>query len=533
MSPTIAHTPHPVPSVQSRVARTRLRRGRNLCVRTRTSNDGLSVPPVGRPIASTVFALASLLVCSTATTHAAAPMPSPARGHYAVVVSKATSADTAWAKVVAALKAKYTATVIPYDKSVDEALAALQKARPRYIAFVATRDEATRAFVGQVHRLARRLDDDPYADALWGIVTGYDATDALRIASHSKPLVVRRVASGTEVHLDACTEGVWYCELVKNRCVRKAPGGKPTPTKGPDDTTKALVDCLNVYKADLFVTSGHATERDWQIGFRYRNGQFRSQAGTLYGRDTAGKRHPIDSPNPKVYLPIGNCLMGHINGPDAMALAWMHSAGVYQMIGYTVPTWYGYSGWGCLDYFVEQPGRYTFAEAFFANQHALIHRLATYFPDALKVSNGLSRRASVGLALTPAARAAGLRTHDARGLLFDRDVVALYGDPAWSARMADGPLAWTQTLSVDGETYTLRLEPKRGAKTFQAINTNGVQRGGRPIVAFLPHRIGQAKITEGADLKPTFTDDFLLIPNPKTCDPSRTYRVTFQAKRMK
>ena len=74
--------------------------------------------------------------------------------------------------------------------------------------------------------------------------------------------------------------------------------------------------------------------------------------------------------------------MGHIDGPDAMALAFMNSAGVDQMIGYTVPTWYGYGGWGMLDYFVEQPGRFTLAEAFYANQQALIHRLETYFPGA-------------------------------------------------------------------------------------------------------------------------------------------------------
>ena len=48
--------------------------------------------------------------------------------------------------------------------------------------------------------------------------------------------------------------------------------------------------------------------------------------------------------------------MGHIDGQQAMALAWLKTGGVRQMLGYTVPTWYGYAGWGCLDYFVEQPG---------------------------------------------------------------------------------------------------------------------------------------------------------------------------------
>jgi hypothetical protein len=37
----------------------------------------------------------------------------------------------------------------------------------------------------------------------------------------------------------------------------------------PPDTTKALVDTLNVDQTQLLVTSGHATERDWQIGYRF------------------------------------------------------------------------------------------------------------------------------------------------------------------------------------------------------------------------------------------------------------------------
>jgi hypothetical protein len=40
-----------------------------------------------------------------------------------------------------------------------------------------------------------------------------------------------------------------------------------------------------------------------------------------------------------------------------------------------------------LDYFVEQPGRYTFVEAFFANQHSLIDRLETNFPGNARLIN--------------------------------------------------------------------------------------------------------------------------------------------------
>lgn len=50
---------------------------------------------------------------------------------------------------------------------------------------------------------------------------------------------------------------------MKNKHGKKEPGGEVEQSKGPDDTTKPLVDLLNSYTADPMITSGHATERDW------------------------------------------------------------------------------------------------------------------------------------------------------------------------------------------------------------------------------------------------------------------------------
>ena len=447
----------------------------------------------------------------TAAQTAASPTVHPT-ADYAIVISSETA--IAWQTVVEALQQKYPGATVITAAQPAEALTSLRACHPRYTCFVAQPDEVNRQFVADVHRVTRRLDDDPYTDTQWGILTGYDLANAVAIARTTEPLTVRRVGSGTEVALEQCESGRWYCELKQGHAVRKEAGEQPRTTTGPADTTRALADLLTDYNADLFVTSGHATERDWQIGFRYRNGQFRSQAGQLYGHPVDGEKFAIRSAHPRIYLPIGNCLMGHIDGPDAMALAWMNSAGVRQMMGYTVPTWFGYQGWGVLDYFVEQPGRYTLTEAFFANHHALIHRLKTEHPQLLTAN-------------PPPGRSTGY--NEAGGLLFDRDTVAFYGDPAWSARMAPAKCAWDQRLEVDGNVYTFTLTPNRGAETFQPVNTNGAQRGFRPVVCWLPQRIGAVKVLEGADLKPEITDDFLLIPHDGTFDTQRTYRVVFQA----
>jgi len=178
----------------------------------------------------------------------------------------------------------------------------------------------------------------------------------------------------------------------------------------------------------------------------------------------------------------------------------MNAAGVRQMIGYTVPTWFGYAGWGCLDTFVEQPGRYTLAEAFHANQHALVHRLETQAAP-----------------------------RDVRGLTFDRDVVAFYGDPAWEARLADGTLQYRQTLAENDGTFTLEVSPLDGPRSYAPVNTNGSQRGGRPIVQFLPRRLADVEITSGGEWHPVVTDTFVLVPLPPA-DSTDTITVSFRGR---
>ncbi len=452
--------------------------------------------------------IASCLAVSVAAEHLRA-------ADYVVVVSRATEQQPEWRDVVSALVAKHQAQTRVYEKQVEEVLDGLRADFPRHVCFVATREEAGRDFVAAVHRLTRRLDDDPFPDALWGIVTGYDAANALRIARTTEPLQIERVAAGTELAMDRVREGVWYCELKQHRMVRKSPGVTAEEQQGPADTTQALADSLNEYQPGLFVTSGHATERDWQLGFAYPNGSFQSKAGELIGVDTQRKRIPIHSDNPKVYMAVGNCLMGHIDGPDAMALAWMNSAGVHQMMGYTVLTWYGYAGWGCLDYFVEQPGRYSFAEAFLANQIALVDRLERYFPAIARRDTAPGSYPRFELESTDAARRAGLTPQDAAGLLHDRDVLAFYGDPGWDARMAPGSLSYDQDLrEVQPGVFEFTVHPRRGKQSYEPVNRNGSQRGGRPMVQFFPKRLKNVQIQSGQHLQPVLTDDFILVPNP-------------------
>ncbi len=421
---------------------------------------------------------------------------------YAVIVSKATAKDEAWRDVATKLVEKHKAGLVVFDQSPEELKQRLGgKDAPRWICWVARPQELGALPVAQMHRLARGLDDDPYMDCRWGIISGRDASVAARVVEEEKTLVIRHVGGGTSFAADCVERGQWFSEFKAREFWVKEPGGKAVMKQGEADSTASIVKFLNEGKPDCFLTSGHATEHDWQPGYKYRNGTFGHRDGVLLGKALDGKEHAVDSPNPKVYLAIGNCLMGNIPATDdCMALAWIGSGGARQMIGYTVPTWFGYAGWGVLDYFIEQPGRYTLQEAWMANQLALSWKLGSLKPELLAESPKPGSSSGTG---------------DAAGLLHDRDVTVFYGDPKWEARLAPGPLRWRESLveNPPGD-FTWTITPQAGKETFAPVDTNGSQRGGRPMVLLLPRRFDSIELLEGAAWKPVAGDDFILLPNP-------------------
>jgi len=385
---------------------------------------------------------------------------------------------------------RHGGSIVTWNGDVAEALDSLREMFPRYACFVCTPEQATREFVRDVHRLTRRLDDDPYADVIWAILTGYDADNALEIARCSEPLVARRLLTATVgAPLDGYDTGVMFNELEPNVCWRKT-GADIEPMSCPTDTTDMIVGALNREAPDVFITSGHATERDWLPGYGYRSGVFKCDAAGLYALDTLGRRYDIASPNPKVHLAVGNCLIAHITDRHCMALGLMRSAGVRQMLGYTIPTGNGYGGWGVKDYFSElQAGRFTLAEAHYANGLALICELE---------KRNLNTDAAAD-------------SH--RGLPGDRDTVVLYGDPAWPVRMPPRPLPWTQTIAHEKGRYHFIIETRvRG------------DWDNRPIIELLPHRVQDIRIVEGAELEPVIGDNFVLVAMRNELQPMKGNR---------
>ena len=188
---------------------------------------------------------------------------------YAIVVSRSTQADRDWGRVVEVLKEKHKGAVVVFDASAEEALPKLRELLPRFACFVARPGEVEHRFVAQVHRLTRKLNDDPYPDCFWGILTGYDAANALRLAEHQEPITVRKVVAGTEILLDMSEEGRWYSEVEAGHWTRKEKGGEQDALSGSSDTTEALVNALTT---DNFILVPNPREcdptRNYRVVFR-------------------------------------------------------------------------------------------------------------------------------------------------------------------------------------------------------------------------------------------------------------------------
>ena len=436
-------------------------------------------------------------------------------------MSAETLKDAPWKAAADALLAKYAAARVIYRSDVRESLLELSARCPDYVAFLAPAAEATPPFVWTVHRMMRELDDDPWTDAVWGIVTGHDAADALRIAKETAPLIIERGASGTGGgdSLGPFSSGFASNEGKPHAFYLKQ-DGKVEEREEKPDCIRALVDGFHTLKPQCFITSGHATDKDWTVGYTFKGGQFRCDQGQLYGLDTNNQRHDIDSPEPKIWIPAGNCLIGSIPDPDSMVPALIHTGGVRQMFGYTVVTWFGYGGWGIKDLFLGQPGRFTFSEAAFLNHQSLLHRLATRHARFANLQFPTYDHNLMDRVMGYLAQRHGLPRDpkETLGLLWDRDVVAFYGDPAWEARMPapqDG-LPWSQEFSeADGKvTFTIRTD-----RAGEWPN--------RPVMQRLPRRLRDIQLLEGADLKPVVADDFILVPLSGKFEAGYTARVVF------
>ena len=103
---------------------------------------------------------------------------------YVVIAGKSVVEDSLWNQVAQALVEKHGAASLSYNESPEELLPQLRELRPRYVAIVEKPENLGRDYVIALNQMSRRVDNDIYADFLWGIITGYDAAAAMKMVDN-------------------------------------------------------------------------------------------------------------------------------------------------------------------------------------------------------------------------------------------------------------------------------------------------------------------------------------------------------------
>lgn len=467
---------------------------------------------------------------------------------YAVVTDRETLSQPEWRKVADALVHKHTASLIVYDSAVEECVPALRKQFPKYICFLTRPECAGTRFVVRTNRLIRTLDSDPYADAVHAIMTGYDAAAALRTALADEPKVASTALLSCGVGPDRFKEAAFISDGGRGIYGYKHPDGKIETFT--DTSNKALFfsNVIETLAPDVIMTSSHGSQYNIEMPFSEgsivgKNGKVWRQRGkeALIDYKTGQSKKItldndrlvlIDPPKkPNVFFAFGNCLTGDIPRADCIALDAMAHLKSSQFIGYCFTTWYGLQGHLALRYW-EQGGGYTPLNEshFFANQ-ILLSRLEKLLPEAVGFNfeadtlirnmkfSTLSNQLSPMLAKIPENRRV-----DLIGMVWDRDCVAFFGDPALSVYLDKDntvkPNLLT-ALSQDKNQYTF---------TLYAQNEVGVpDQWTSPKAMLFEKRLKNIKLISGGEFEPVITDNFILVNTPGPVKKGESIRIVFTA----
>lgn len=422
---------------------------------------------------------------------------------YAVVMSSLDASNQAWRAVGDALVRKHGASLIVYTGSVTNALESLRTLHPRYTAFVARPEILGRIYVARVHRMTRRLDDDPYGDTQWGIVSAASPTGALHVALATEPAVVRSGIGLTGVNDSLFDELLIINDGKPGEVFWKKKDGKvDRRSEGDADRVKLFTEAWRTMKPQALVGSGHATERNLEMPFSKGNTEIRG--GRWVGLENWRTEVPIEvDTTPRVFMGAGNCLIGNFQRrTDSMPAVLMDSYGFNQFVGYTVPTWYGKGGWGALGMWQHFAGTLSLGEAWFYNNQVIIRELLTKHSEIAAKELEISE-AGEGM---PEGNVMQYGK-DAAGMLWDRDVVAFYGDPALRVLLRKG----------DAKTASPRFTVAKARGRTLKITCTGTppECGDQPLCLWLDSPAPGARVSKGAAADSLVTNDFLLLFKPE------------------
>ena len=108
----------------------------------------------------------------------------------------------------------------------------------------------------------------------------------------------------------------------------------------------------------------------------------------------------------------------------------------------------------------------------------------------------------------PGAKEAQETMRQVLGLLWDRDTVAFYGDPAFDARFAT-PAHTAVT------THLERTGPRTHRLVIRFADAEAAAKGAPDLAVLFTQRIAKAALTKNAPAGTVLADDFILVRSPK------------------
>ncbi len=361
-----------------------------------------------------------------------------AKPRYAIFATAATLAADEWRAVAGSLAAKHSdeAETRVIEFSAANLIKELRSFRPRYAAFVMRPDEFDKTTLIALKNIMRAVDDDPFDDAIWGVVTGPDAATAARVAASTAPRVVGSVLGTTGVGenvvtgrvaviSDAYPKGEWWTKDAAGGVARHSETGT---------LAHAFANAWDAIDPELVITSAHATERNLEMPFSL--GNLIVKNGSFAVTDEVGGDGParaLSAPRrEKVWLAPGNCLIANHLAKDDMVMTALSFGKVNQFAGYIEPTWFGFAGWNSWRYFGK-----------------LGYPLATSHYAACQWLN------------LKLARGEAADEREKAGLKWDRNATVFYGDPMQRVYM---PCAYGATDEIDDEAPRLVVYPYSSGK---------------------------------------------------------------------
>jgi hypothetical protein len=323
---------------------------------------------------------------------------------YAVVISDAAYNESGWKTVADSLVKKHSrngsSKLFTWRSGVVDVKSSLAEYKPDYVAFI-TRPvtECNSSFIVTVHRLCRALDTDPYGDAVWGIITGAKAEDALRAISESLTVKTVLSASGNlsyEPPIQRFYQAVGMTCDSYTRTDYLFSGDKGSvysENKRPEneqDRIKLVSKWLNAESVNLsveghgtvngpvdcIITGGHGNVNLWQCHYPEAGteGYMKSLGGKLMGAPYSGNTIEINAKTPKIYWCASNCLMGNPDKKDNIVYGAFGSGHAVQMFGFVNEASAGdeFMAWGVYDRITKRAGKLTLPQGYFlSNNNAL------------------------------------------------------------------------------------------------------------------------------------------------------------------